>query len=68
MWPFRSRERKPSRHAEIEELKSAVSNDRTELYKNLIKLDRATKSIETEGVRGMLGEMFQRLDERKNRD
>jgi hypothetical protein len=68
MWPFRSRQRKPSRDQEIETLKSAVSSKRTELYKNLVKLDDATKSIEAAGVRVMLGEMFHKIDEGKKRD
>lgn len=68
MWPFRSRERKPSRTKEIDKLKSAVSAERNELYKNLVKLDDATKSIEAAGVRVMLGEMFRKIDEGKRRD
>lgn len=67
MWPFRSREVKPSRDKEIERLKSAVSTERYQLYKNLVKLDTATKSIETAGVRVMLGEMFRKIDEGKKR-
>lgn len=68
MWPFHREAKKPSRNPEIERLQSSVSSKRNELYKNLLKLDDATKSIEAEGVRGMLGEMFQRLEEGKSRD
>jgi len=68
MWPFHREPKKPSRNPEIERLQTAVSSKRNELYKNLLKLDDATKSIEAEGVRGMLGEMFQRLEEGKRRD
>lgn len=68
LWPFHRQHKKPSRNPEIDRLQSAVSNKRNELYKNLLKLDDATKSLEAEGVRGMLGEMFQRLEEGKRRD
>lgn len=67
VWPFKKSEKNVSRQAEIEKLKNAVSSERYQLYKNLVKLDDATKSIETEGVRGMLVEMFLRLEESKNR-
>jgi hypothetical protein len=67
VWPFKKSEKNVSRQAEIENLKNAVSSERYQLYKNLVKLDDATKSIETEGVRGMLVEMFLRLEESKNR-
>ena len=68
MWPFRKEPKKSSRNPEIDRLQSAVSTKRNELYKNLLKLDDATKSIEAEGVRGMLGEMFRQIDEGKRRD
>lgn len=68
MWPFHREPKTPSRNPEIERLQTAVSSKRNELYMNLLKLDDATKSIEAEGVRGMLGEMFRQLDEGKRRD
>lgn len=68
MWPFRKEPKKPSRNPEIDRLQSAVSTKRNELYKNLLKLDDATKSIETEGVLGMLGDIFHRLEEGKRRE
>jgi len=68
MWPFRREPKKPSRNTEIDRLQSAVSTKRNELYRNLVKLDDATKSIEDEGVRGMLGDIFRQLDEAKSRD
>ena len=68
MWPFHREPKKPSRNAEIDRLQSAVSTKRNELYRNLVKLDDATKSIEDEGVRGMLGDIFRQLDEAKSRD
>ena len=68
MWPFHREAKKPSRNPEIERLQSSVSSKRNELYKNLLKLDDATKSIEAEGVRGMLGEMFLRMDEGRKHD
>lgn len=68
-WPFSSNPKPPSRQGEIDRLKSAVSGERNQLYRNLVKLDDATKLIDTSGVRGMLGEMFQQLDAKvKRRD
>lgn len=67
VWPFKKSEKNVSRQAEIENLKNAVSSERYQLYKNLVKLDDATKSIETEGVRGMLVEMFLKLREGQER-
>lgn len=67
VWPFKKSEKAISRQDEIERLKSDVSSERYQLYKNLVKLDDATKSFEAEGVRGMLGEMFLRLGEGKAR-
>lgn len=66
-WLFLNRSKLPSRQGEIDSLKSAVSTERYELYRNLVKLDDATKLIDTSGVRGMLGDMFRRIDEAKKR-
>ena len=68
MWPFTRKPRVVSRQPEIDALKNAVSGDRYELYRNLVKLDDATKRIETSGVRVMLGDMFRQIDEAKRRD
>ena len=66
-WPFTNRPKPASRQPEIDALKSAVSGERYELYRNLVKLDDATKRIETSEVRVMLGEMFQRIGEARKR-
>lgn len=68
IWPFNHKHRTPSRKDEIEALKGKVSLERNELYKNLVKLDDATKSIETAGVRVMLGEMFRQIDSGKSNE
>lgn len=68
MWPFGARKKHiDTRKDEIEELRLSVSADRYELHKNLIKLDDAAKALDAPGVRGMLNNVFQRLDEGKNR-
>lgn len=66
MWPFRNKP-KLTRNPEIEQLRLAVSKDRSHYYESLVKLDDATKAFDKEGVRGMLGEMLSRMDEGHHR-
>lgn len=44
MWPFGLTKKKPSKEHKIEELKLAVSRERTKLFSNLENLDRVTQS------------------------
>lgn len=68
MWPFAHKHhREDSRDKEIEELRLSVSADRYQLHKNLIKLDDATKALDGPRVRGILNDVFSRLDEGKGR-
>ncbi len=67
-WPFKKDPKKIARNKEIERLTSEVSAERTKYYGNLVKLDDASRSLDKEGVRGMLIDMFRHIDEAKRRD
>lgn len=68
VWPFSKSGKKLRKNKEVETLEVEISKERTKLYGNLVRLEDATRSIETEGVRGMLGDMFLRLEEGRHRD
>lgn len=63
IWPFKSK----NTTKDVEELRKQVSEERSNLYNNLFKLDAATRSLDSDGVRGMLSDMFKQLDEARKK-